>query len=105
MKNYNCTIICHQQLNDGLETISFSKIATSSDVEAILFASNASFWYWNAKHAYNLKGSYNLLSAIYINFVLFSMIHMLKIVDFGRKLLCSLLCNVGFYFILDFTGS
>ena len=58
MKNYNCTIICHQQLNDGLETISFSKIATSSDVEAILFASDASFWYWNAKHAYNLKGSY-----------------------------------------------
>ena len=58
MKNYNCTIICLQQLNDGLETISFSKIATSSDVEAILFASDASFWYWNAKHAYNLKGSY-----------------------------------------------
>ena len=58
MKNYNCTFICHQQLNDGLETISFSKIATSSDVEAILFASDASFWYWNAKHAYNLKGSY-----------------------------------------------
>ena len=29
-----------------------------SVVEAILFASDASFWYWNAKHAYNLKGSY-----------------------------------------------
>ena len=52
-EKYNCIIICHQQLNNEQETI-----ATCSDVEAILFASGASFWYWNAKHAYNLKGSY-----------------------------------------------
>ena len=35
-------------------------VFTCSDVEAILFASDASFWYWNAKHAYNLKGSYKI---------------------------------------------
>ena len=27
MKKYNCTIICHQQLNNEQETISFSKLA------------------------------------------------------------------------------